>query len=74
MSPAEAKCERDLIGLRETCWEGRGHWILVGHDSVCIREQRRGEPATGSVTIPRRTWDAMMTWYFKDQALPGDET
>ena len=68
MSPSEINTARDILTIRETVWNGRSHWMHVTHNgAVAICEQRAGKEETAMVSIPRRTFQAMMDWYLKDQ-------
>ena len=71
MIPSDCRSQRDVCRLRRSIWEGRQHWISVQHDGVYIATQRTGEPPAGEVTIPRRTFQAMLDWYLRDQAAEG---
>lgn len=73
MIPSDVKCERDLLRLRESAWDGVNHYMLVNHNgSVTITQQRLGEAPDGSVTIARRTFHAMLDWYHREQPLLPD--
>lgn len=70
MSPADCRTERDRLGLRCTVWEGRRHWLHLGHDgTVHICQQAAGEPACDApiVSMHPRTFVSMLDWYFSDQ-------
>jgi hypothetical protein len=68
VSPSAVKSNRDVLQLQTSAWDGKSFWMLVNHDgSVCIKNQRLGEPTTESIHIPRRTFQAMLDWYEREQ-------
>ena len=71
MSPAEAKVARGAAQLRQSVWDGERHWMMVTHNGIAIYEQRTGEDAKSCIQIPRRTFNAMMDWYLRDQHAPN---
>jgi len=42
-------------------------WILADGFRVAIGKQRKGEQAEAMVTLPRRTFNALLKWYTKEQ-------
>lgn len=68
MSPSDCKNGYDQLRLKTSVWDGRRYWMHVRHDAaISIVAQRDGQPETEYITIPRRTFQAMLNWYLKDQ-------
>ena len=68
--PADVANERDWLGLQTSTWNGTEFWMLVQHDgAVSICQQCNGERVTASITIPRRTFQRMLDWYYRPQGV-----
>jgi hypothetical protein len=70
MRPIDARRQGDLEALRTHNWDGKAHWLLLNNDgksTVTIAGQGKGESATAKIRIPRKTFDAMVRWYLRDQ-------
>lgn len=68
VSPSECKSERDLHGLDFSHKSIGDFDLLIQHDQALIfTQQKSGEPVRASITIPKRTFLALMRWYDMDQ-------
>ena len=68
MSPSEVRSSRDQLALK-TCEARFGqHWALVQHDGrIYLRKQQQGMPPEGEISIPARTFAAIVDWYLRKQ-------
>lgn len=71
MKPSDCNSIGDVLSL-DSSHLIVGKWsILIQHDgAVVIVEQRIGEKPTGSMVIPRRTFQRLADWYETEQTTP----
>ena len=70
LAPCQAKTLRQICSLRSDNYSTADAWILLaGGSGVCLTNQRSGEPATASVTIPRVQFNRLVDWYLKEQTV-----
>ena len=68
LAPRDCQTEGDVLALTSSMTSIGNHWLLVQHDgAVVLCEQRKGERATATITIPRRTFQRMLAWYETEQ-------
>ena len=67
LAPKDAKTEQQVRQLKRKSYQAETAWISVESNSVFICEQVFGTPALGRVILQRKTFDAMIRWYFREQ-------
>ncbi len=67
MTPRQATKEREILQLKTDNHATQTAWITVGERTVTLTRQKRGEAATGGVTLTRRDFHALVDWYHRDQ-------
>lgn len=67
MTPREAKTLDQICKLQTDGKDTKEAWLIVDEGEVTICTQRNGEEATGKVRLSRRTFEALIRWYDKDQ-------
>jgi len=67
MSPYDAKTLNEVCSLRRDNFDLPTCWILTDGVNVTISEQKNGEEAKQSLTLPRTQFNALVRWYLRDQ-------
>lgn len=72
MTPRKAVYPRDIYGLRSDNHSTKQGWIALDGGEVTICAQRPGElprGSTGTVSLSRRDFNALVDWYNRPQKL-----
>lgn len=72
MRPRDATTERKQMKLRRDNKCTETGWILVdaSRGTVTLCKQGVGENSDGMVAMPRRTFNALIDWYNREQVPP----
>ena len=70
MRPYDAKNLDKVCTLRRDNFDTNDCWILTDGHRVTIAEQKVGEAATQSITLPRATFNKLIAWYMREQKKP----
>lgn len=69
MSPMEANTLNKVLKLKRDNISKGDYWILTDGTNVCICNQRSGEQATQSISIPSKYFNRLIEWYITQQPL-----
>ena len=69
MKPRDARRFSQIVKLQTDNWHTSDGWILIEGKVVTLTNQRCGESSTGQVTFTRRSFNALMDWYNRDQKV-----
>jgi transposase len=62
-TPREARTFDEVCGIpRDNVTRGQ-FWMLLDDDHIVLTQQKPGEPATASIRITRRAFEAFADWY-----------
>lgn len=67
MKPRHATKDNEIARLQTDNHSTKTAWILIGEQTVTLTRQKNGEPDTGSVTLTRRDFHALIDWYQRGQ-------
>lgn len=67
LSPKDCKTNKQVCSQKSDNFDVRGFWIIADEKTVTICQQKRGEPAKDSVTIPKKKFDKLIDWYTTKQ-------
>lgn len=67
MTPRTARTMRELVSLERDNYETKDGWIIVDGFSVTVAAQESGKSPTGIVKLNRRTFNALIDWYNREQ-------
>ena len=67
MKPRDAKTERQELSLHSENHGVAEGWILIDGPKVHLHAQKEGEASTGSITMSRRGFNALIDWYNREQ-------
>ena len=70
LRPIQARTFKQVCSLPRDNLSTKDFWILIDHPHVVICQQRTGEPAKGSLSIPRAQFDRLVRWYITGKAKP----
>ena len=57
----------EICKLKRDNYAVAGFWICADECRITITQQRPGESATASVTVPRRQFNALIDFYQREQ-------
>ena len=69
MRPYDCKTIDQVCALRRDNFDAGDFWIITDGYNVSLAEQKVGEKSTGMVTIPRREFNRLVTWYMREQKV-----
>lgn len=62
-TPREAKTFEAICALRRDGADFPTWWLQLDPEVIVVVQQQKGQPSTGTVTMPRAEWDAALAWY-----------
>jgi hypothetical protein len=69
LAPMNARTFDQVCSLNRDNTESGDFWMLAGGDEVTISKQREGEACEQSITIDRRDFLKLVSWYMRDQKI-----
>jgi hypothetical protein len=63
LRPIDARTFDQICGLPRDNIESGGYRICVDAEEVAIRHQRREQPVSEQIVIPRRAFNKIVKWY-----------
>lgn len=73
MKPIDCNSEEAVCSLSESVVETKDFWMLTDGNTIVIHRQTSGESSQEAVRIPKRTFDAFVRWYQRDQRERKDK-
>jgi hypothetical protein len=67
MKPRNAKTFKQICSLATDNHYVKSGWIMVDVNRVSLVNQKLGEVSTGEVEFDRRSFNALIDWYSRDQ-------
>lgn len=62
-TPIEADTVTKVCAMPRDNVDWGGFWMLSDGYMVSIVQQKRGEPASAKISVPKRTFDRFIRWY-----------
>lgn len=69
ISPRNCKTIEDVCNKRRDNFSTEKFWILADESSVTITEQKKGGEPNQSITIPKKDFDKLADWYYREQVI-----